>query len=98
MKTWGIYDGKDKKWMGNDDGPIRCASFAINGRQVSGKTQARLAATILCEMMAPFGPPQWGRYRAKEIPPDINKRYDEVKSAITPREAVAKIEGFHDGS
>lgn len=95
MKTWGVYDQVDKVWMGTDTGPHRYTTGIMGPKKVtvSGKEKAQLSATIHAEAMG-----QVGRYRAKEIPANITKKRDTVQARITPREAIARIEGFNDGT
>jgi len=55
--AYGLYDTRDKCWMGNDSGPLLYSDNAVNGVElktkepVSGLLLARAAVTILNERM-----------------------------------------------
>ena len=75
---YGIFDTQDKCWIGDDRGP----------KQYDEEIIARVAAQVYDTMMrnAP------GRTRAKEYDGSANKLKDEVKPAMTPVQALDRLE------
>jgi hypothetical protein len=76
---YGVFDTKDKCWLGNDDGPWRYDDEML----------ARAAATIANERMGLIR-----RFRKMEHPKQVaNVLKDEIAPRISGEQAIKNIEG-----
>jgi len=84
---FGLWDSTDKCWLGDDKGPTQFTDW----------DQCRLAAAVASEQLE--GPIlQDRRIRARVWPASLPKhkfRYkDEIKTRMSPLQAIQNIEGF----
>jgi hypothetical protein len=93
-KRWGIYDRLDKVWMGDDKGPRIYEDTVINGEKIGGHKLATLACQVCAEQLG-YGISCWPLQVIEyEEGPKVLK--DEVKTIMTPVEALQKLEGGKD--
>ena len=86
MAVYGIYDYKDKCWLGNSKGPLRYLDgTSLEG--FSGHQTAQIAACAMCDRMdIPYDPLD-GRFRAREIP---NEKM-ALRDTITPPKSMDEV-------
>lgn len=79
MQVWGIFDTKDKLWMGNKQGPAKYTDFEF----------ARAAHTVICIMLGFPGTRLEVRPFATEA---SYYRRDTLKGVLNRRTAVWRAE------
>jgi hypothetical protein len=85
--SWGIYDDEDELWYGGDEGPklfddlllARCALTVLH---------AQLPKALTMRSRWKEGP----RLQVKEWPGGPARVRDEVKTRMSPEEALKRIE------
>lgn len=80
--AWGIYDTRDKCWMGNKDGPNR---YEGTLKGISAKKRCMAAATILNAQFETY------RFRARPLPAGVNKHAGTVTSRLTFAQAMKRL-------
>lgn len=88
MKTYGIWDAKDKMWLGTDDGPRVYTAQKINGQTVSAKFLAGAAAMIIARQMRE---PSLLRFRAKQLPPGPYRHRDNIEMKVSAIQAMEEL-------
>jgi len=84
---YGIYDTKDKCWLGNSKGPLQYRTRILNGKVFSGAMQARVAMTVINEQFQSSC-----RFRKGRLPAGIDTLKDEITPPVTFLKALKAIE------
>ena len=92
MKRYGVFDTKDRVWLGSDAGPrLFSEGEVVNGHVIDADEAYLLAraAAQIADVQLRQAP---GRTRAEEYTGDATVLKDEVAPAMTAAEALRRIE------
>lgn len=87
-KKWGVFDIKDKVWLGDDKGPKLFTDQTINGEFITGETLAKMSAQMAATMLgvSPL------RIQVRLFNEQSVTRKDEVDPIMTGADAIKHLE------